>query len=141
MPSHTPCPPTLRALPHSVPSQLCADEAVEDVVEGAELPGLQRHEHARAVRPLPPSMPPAEGVVWPSAVAVGDVVQLSYIGGWWDVQVQQILPEADPPQWVVKSLHFEATHTVESSLLRPQPVWTWHAPSTSWVPGEQAAAQ
>jgi chemotaxis protein histidine kinase CheA len=111
--------------------ELCEDDAeAEDV---ADLPGLKRDEIAKRVRPLPPQ--PADGR-WLGALSVGDLVQLSYIGGWWDVKVLEVLPQPlfDEPQWIVKSVDFEAVHTVDAAVLRPHAQWdgaskAWRTPA------------
>ncbi len=127
-----------RVLEHKAPDKLkveyeeLCDEVGEDEddVDGQELPGLQQLELVRKVRPLP--MPPVHAD-WVHALKVGDIVQLAYIGGWWDVQVMQLRAQQTPPQWVVKSVHFEATHTVDASQLRPQPKWYWDMSRKSWL--------
>jgi DNA segregation ATPase FtsK/SpoIIIE-like protein len=111
--------------------ELCEDDAeAEDV---ADLPGLKRDEIAKRVRPLPPQ--PADGR-WLGALSVGDLVQLSYIGGWWDVKVLEVRPQPlfDEPQWIVKSVDFEAVHTVDAAVLRPHAQWdgvskAWRTPA------------
>ena len=111
--------------------ELCEDDAeAEDV---ADLPGLKRDEFAKRVRPLPPQ--PADGR-WLGALSVGDLVQLSYIGGWWDVKVLEVRPQPlfDEPQWIVKSVDFEAVHTVDAAVLRPHAQWdgaskAWRTPA------------
>jgi len=110
--------------------ELCddADEDADD--EDAVLPGLKQDEPARRVRPVPLATQEAR---WLEAVAVADIVQLQYIGGWWDVKVIEVLADAQPPQWVVKSVHYEATHTVDASVLRRQPRWYWDLPTKSWL--------
>ena len=119
--------------------ELCEDDAEADDV--ADLPGLKRDESAKRVRPLPPQ--PADGR-WLGALSVGDLVQLSYIGGWWDVKVLEVRPQPlfDEPQWIVKSVDFEAVHTVDAAVLRPHAQWdgaskAWRAPAAA---GEATSA-
>ena len=127
-----------RVLDHKAPDkirveyeELLADgDDVDEMDDTAQMPGLQQLEFVRKVRPLP--LPPVDAG-WAAKLRVNDTVQLSFIGGWWDVLVTEALPELAPPQWVVKSVHFEATHTVDASQLRPQPKWFWDVPTKSWV--------
>ena len=83
----------------------------------------------RSVRPLAPEQTSEERSEWLAALEEGSVVQLQYIAGWWDVLVL----ERAGDEWRVKSMHFEAEHTVTAEMLRPKPQWYWDGGAKAWL--------
>jgi hypothetical protein len=125
----------------------------EASAEGASstLEALQKFvtpEPAKSVRPPPP----APFANWAESLKPGDAVDLRYDGGWWEMELTRI-HEHQPPtsaipstsgsatvagaasasqaagslRYTVKSVHFDAEHTVAVDVLRPP--YTWKAES------------
>jgi len=104
-------------------------------------------EAARLLRPLPLATAdaPEQHVAWAATLAPGAAADLRYDGGWWEVEVMEVLhppangsggAEADII-FVVNSVHFEVTHRVLAAELRPPHTWEpqagcWGA-SGSWA--------
>ena len=89
---------------------------------------LVNAEPVKQMRPEPPAMEPAEHAAWAGGLQPGAALDLSFDGGFWDVELvsaQGVAQPAGPPQLqlTVRALQFMAEHTVGGDELRPAHVW------------------
>lgn len=83
------------------------------------------------MRPVPPQVESHE--LWASGLNEGDVCQLNFESGWWDVRILEVRPEAEK-KFLVKPLLYNIEHSVNADVLRPKTVWVWNAVSKEWRP-------
>jgi len=104
-------------------------QAVDLAVDHPEgLPHLVNPEPLKQMRAAPPTMTSAEHAAWAAALQPGAALDLSFDGGFWDVELVRAACEVQtsgPPllQLVVRALQFDAEHTVGGEQLRPPHVW------------------
>ena len=127
---------------HKPPSKVTIeyDELLEgdDEDPDAPLTQLQSDEHVRKIRPVAPVV--ADRTAWVNGIQVHHMLQLFYIGGWWDVQVLAVDPQGpEGTVYTVKSLNYEAEHLVKIEDLRPVPNFVWDLKSKSWMHKENQA--
>ena len=113
----------------------------------------------KLLRPLPPASSPESHDAWAAGLSPGAAADLYYDGGWWEVEVMELLPSAPATPaatsaiaaeeggggtpgpssggggvvYLVKSVQFEAEHRVGAAELRPPHVW--EAEAGSWGAG------
>jgi len=109
------------------------DEFLEecDEEESADTPHLRQEELQENMRPVPPQVESHE--LWASGLNEGDVCQLNFESGWWDVRILEVRPEAEK-KFLVKPLLYNIEHSVNADVLRPKTVWVWNAVSKEWRP-------
>ena len=113
---------------HGAPDkvQVEYEELMDEDDETGEDGHWATFEKVLRVRPQPE--PIADHASWAKGLTAGATIQIKYIGGWWDV----VLLSVKASKYTVKSLQYEAEHTVEASMLRPTPAWKWELASKSW---------
>ena len=117
---------------HKAPDKLVIkyDELLAGA-EGEPLTPLVANDHAVRARPLPE--PHADPKAWAASLAPKDMVQLYYLGGYWDMCVANVTDDGDgAPSFTVRSLHFKVEHTVKADRLRP--CQEWKPTPATWCP-------
>ena len=118
------------------------DELLPDGAEDDSAERLCEPVPAGDVRPQPPPTPCG----FHALVAAGDIVELYYDDGWWEVKVEAVVPvpKAAPAEGAAPagaadgaSHHFRVVstmyakwHTVPADMLRPQ--WLWAPAARAW---------
>ena len=118
------------------------DELLPDGAEDDSAERLREPVPAGDVRPQPPPTPCG----FHALVAAGDIVELYYDDGWWEVKVEAVVPvpKAAPAEGAAPagtadgaSHHFRVVstmyakwHTVPADMLRPQ--WLWAPAARAW---------
>ena len=107
-------------------------EPEEGAAPPAAVPHLVNPEPAKFVRPAPADTEEAARDAWAAALKPGAAADLKFDGGWWDVEVMSISGGVEVMSgrstsslvFVVRSVHFDAEHTVEVDRLRPPHNWS-----------------
>ena len=94
-------------------------------------------EDAKRVRPEPTKLADRAATSWAASLTVESPLQLSYDGGWWDVELQAI----SGTMYEVKAKMYDVVHTVELSALRPPPEWVWDLKRKQWKQTSVAEAE
>ena len=119
------------------------DELLPDGAEDDSAERLCEPVPAGDVRPQPPPTPCG----FHALIAAGDIVELYYDDGWWEVKVEAVVPvpKAAPAEGAAPagtadggvSHHFRVVstmyakwHTVPADMLRPQ--WLWAPAARAW---------
>jgi len=138
------------AMKAELKSELTSTASNGDAQLEESLKSFVTPEPVKSVRPPPP----ATTASWAETLKPGDAVDLRYDGGWWEMElisIQQHQPPASTvpgtsasavaagdrsaPQpagslrYTIKSIHFDAEHTMPIDVLRPP--YTWRVESGS----------